>query len=214
MFPQKKNDNFGEFYKDLDKKKFNSFCSLPLVIITLIIIFLLVVFGLWTLKKQIFTDRNLDNNLSSSYQIEDKNIADFISQKIVDKEVGEKVVISIYEEELAELIEIDNVNFPLKNATLNIEERGVIIKGKTSDSILSFSVEVLFEPYINDQKQMALKVMKANAGFVNLPNSLKEKLNQYIDNSINKEIEKIDNLEFDSVKCYQDYLELTGTIKE
>jgi len=210
MSPKKKKDNLGDFYGELDKRKFNSFCSLPLVIITLVIIFLLIVWGLVWIKNNYNSDYELKPP-ASSYEIENQDIGDYISKKFEGKNAGETIITKIYEEEMAEYIGIENPNFPLKKSTLQIEERGIVIKGKTGESILSFSVEVLVVPEIVDKK-LEFKISNANAGFVNLPASIKTALNDYIVSSVNNKLKSLENIEYQSVKSYEDYIEVTGMV--
>lgn len=212
MSPIKKKDNLGDFYEDLDKKKFISSCSLPLIIITLVIIFLLIVWGLIWTKNNLNTNYELELP-TSSYEIEDEHIGDYFQDKFEGKESGEAIVTKIFEEEMAQFVGVDNPNFPLKKATLEIEERGIVIKGKTSDSILSFSVEVLVVPEIVDKK-LELKISDANAGFVNLPATIKEALNDYIISSVNNKLNQTGNIEFSDVKSFTDYIEVTGNVRQ
>ncbi len=212
MSPIKKKDNLGDFYEDLDKKKFISSCSLPLIIITLVIIFLLIVWGLIWTKNNLNTNYELELP-TSSYEIEDEHIGDYFQDKFEGKESGEAIVTKIFEEEMAQFMGVDNPNFPLKKATLEIEERGIVIRGKTSDSILSFSVEVLVVPEIVDKK-LELKISDANAGFVNLPATIKEALNDYIISSVNNKLNQTGNIEFSDVKSFTDYIEVTGNVRQ
>ena len=209
MSPKKKKNNSGDFYEDLDKKKFNSFCSLPLVIITLVVIFLLIVWGLIWIKNNFNSNYEIDFS-ASSYKVEDDDIGDYFNQKFEGKTVGEVIVTKIYEEEMAQFIGVENPNFPLKKATLQIEERGIVIKGKTGESIMSFSVEVLAVPEIVDKK-LELKISDANAGFVSLPASIKEALNDYIVSSVNDKLNSLENIEYTDAKSFEEYIEVTGT---
>jgi len=209
MSPKKKKNNSGDFYEDLDKKKFNSFCSLPLVIITLVVIFLLIVWGLIWIKNNFNSNYEIDFS-ASSYKVEDDDIGDYFNQKFEGKTAGEVIVTKIYEEEMAQFIGVENPNFPLKKATLQIEERGIVIKGKTGESIMSFSVEVLAVPEIVDKK-LELKISDANAGFVSLPASIKEALNDYIVSSVNDKLNSLENIEYTDAKSFEEYIEVTGT---
>ncbi len=210
MSPKKKNDSLGDFYQDLDQKKYNSFCSLPLIIILLVIIFVGIVFGLIWMKNSYNSDYEFKLS-TSSYEIEDQNIGDFFKQKFEGKNSGEIITTKIYEEEMAQYIGIENPNFPLKKSTLQIEERGVVIKGKTGDSILSFPVEVLVVPEIVDKK-LEFSISDANAGFISLPSAIKEGLNDYIISSVNNKLNSMENIEYTDAKSFEDYIEVIGTV--
>lgn len=212
MARRKRKEKLDGFYEELDENRFRPSCSLPFVIITLVIIFLVCLFSLIRLKNKFVSSADF-NIPSSSYEIEDYDISDDIRNKFGDKNSGEVFLFDIYEDEMANYLGVDNPNFPLKNATLEIDERGLIVRGKTSEGVLSFSVEVVLVPEINEGK-LEFKIKSANAGFVNMPSSLKEALNDYVVSSLNKKINSIDYIEYRSTELFTDYIKITASVRE
>ncbi len=193
----KKGDKFSdkEFYRDLDKIKNKSCCSIPVLFIFLIAVFALLVTALILLKN--YTKRGIDYVAKNQKEAESDMIDSFITDT-QNMNPGETLTLDFTEVEVANYLAISDPDFPLQKARLEIEDRGIIISGSIKKSILSLPVKAVVVPKV-EEGRVKLYIDDLSSGSISLPQAVKNSLNDYLD------------LMMRSKNLYDDTLEITGT---
>ncbi len=165
-----------EFYKEIDKTKKKNCCSLPLIIIFLIIIFVGIIILLFYIKN--YTKSGISYIVDSRRQSQVTLSEDF-AQKTKAINPGDTVKIDFTEVEIAYYLGIADPDFPLKRAKLKVEDSGIVVTGKTSDSILSLPVNTVIRPKIEQQK-LIFVLDELATGSISVPSSVRESVNNYL----------------------------------
>jgi len=206
----KKKSNFSkDFYSDLDKKRRGGCCTLWSIAIFLIIVFALIVVGVWFLKNKVIDDfsyvKKSTSEISSSSGVVGK-----LEEESKDTELGESITVSFSEDDLAAFFGIYNDEFPLKNANLNSKPEGIEIIGKTKNTVISLPVTVLLVPYI-EEAQFQIRVESISSGVISLPKSARDAISNYMNDIIAKKSFTVSHLELVGVSTREDYLDIIGT---
>ncbi len=171
-----KNLKEKEFYQEIDKKSKKNSCSIFSIIVLLLIIFVLLVLLLFYIKN--YTKSGID------YIVENKNISqsdikdDFVS-KTQNMQTGETILLEYSEVQVANYIGLADADFPLKRSRLEIDERGIIITGKTSDRLISLPISVVVRPKV-DLGKFILILDEVASGSITLPKIVKNNINDYL----------------------------------
>lgn len=165
-----------EFYKEIDKTKKKNCCSLPIIIIFLIIIFLGIIFLLFYIKN--YTKSGINHIVDSRRQSQMTLFEDF-TKKTEAINPGETVKIDFSEVEIANYLGIADPDFPLKRARLKVEDNGIIVTGKTNDSMFSLPINTVIRPKIEQQK-LIFVLDELATGSISVPGSVRESVNNYL----------------------------------
>lgn len=206
----KKKHNFSkEFYKDLDKKRKGGCCTLWSIAIFLIIVFVVIVIGVWFLRNKIINDfsyvKKSTSEISKSIGIVGK-----LEEESKNTELGKSVTVSFSEEDLADFFGIYHDEFPLKSANLNTKPEGIEIIGKTKNTVISIPVTLLLVPYI-EEAQLQIRVESISSGIVSLPKSVRDAISNYMNDIIAKKSLTVSHLKLIGVSTREDFLDIIGT---
>ena len=209
--PKKKSNFTKDFYSDLDKKARGSCCSIWAIVSFLVAIFVLIIVGVWLLKTKVINDfsyiKKPTSEISKSLGMVGK-----LEEESKNVEVGSSVTVTFSEEDLSEFFGVQNDDFPLKNARLNSEKKGLEITGKTKNTIISLPVTVLLVPYI-ENFELQIRVESISSGVVSLPRSARDAIGEYLNNIIAKKSLTVANLELVDVTTREDFVDVAGTKK-
>lgn len=174
------------------------------VVVALLIIFILMLAGAFYLKSKIkmpsFPSR------SSSLSL-DENIS-----KQLEDQIGESIVsIRISEDELSSILNANSEEFPLKKASVKITPEKIILSGKTSNSSLSFKVDVGIVPKVSEGK-VVFEIKEIKTGGVSAPKVVTDEVNKNLSSYLSQ-FNLNDDVQVTEVKLYQDYLIATGERK-
>lgn len=165
-----------DFYRELDKKKNRSSCSLPMIIVLLVIIFIAIIYFLLYIKS--YTKTGIDYIALNRSETQASLQADFIdkTQKIVP---GGTLILEYSDVEVSSYLGIYDEDFPLKRSNLRIEERGIIVSGRTNDNWYSLPVHTVVRPKI-DGGQLTFVLDELASGSISLPKSIRDNVSQYL----------------------------------
>ncbi|OQB06332.1 MAG: hypothetical protein BWY19_00324 [bacterium ADurb.Bin212] len=165
-----------DFYRELDKKKNNRNCSLPMVGLLLLIIFILIIYFLVYIKN--YTKIGIDYIAQNRSETQESLQSDFIDNT---KELlpGETLLLEYSEVDVSGYLGIYDEDFPLKRSSLRIEERGIIVSGRTSDNWYSLPVHTVVRPKI-DGGQLTFVLDELASGAISLPKGIRDNVSQYL----------------------------------
>lgn len=165
-----------EFYRELDKKKNRKNCSLPMIITLLLIIFILIIYFLLYIKN--YTKIGIDYIAQNRSETQENLQSDFIdqTQKILP---GETLILEYSDVEVSAYLGIYDDDFPLKRSSLRIEERGIIVSGRTNNNWYSLPVHTVVRPKI-DGGQLTFVLDELASGSISLPKSIRDNVSQYL----------------------------------
>lgn len=166
-----------DFYLDLDKIRRKNCCSLPIITIFLIIVFIAIIYGLLYIKNYAKTGISY---VASSHNPNQKDLAASFIDKTGTLPSGETATLDFSDIELSQYLGIADSDFPLKNAKLSIDEQGIRLSGKTSQSIFSLPVKCVLKPKIEDNKLLFI-LDEIATGSISLPGRIKGDVNAYLD---------------------------------
>ncbi len=174
------------------------------VIVTLLIIFVLMLFGVFYLKSKIKMPSFPSRNNSLSLQ---ENIS-----KQLEGQTGESIVsIRISENELSSILNANSEEFTLKKPSVKITPEKIILSGKTSNSPLSFKVDVGIIPKVADGKVL-FEIKEIKTGGVSAPKVVTDEVNKNLSSYLSQ-FNINDDVKVTEVKLYPDYLIATGERK-
>lgn len=203
-------NTLSDFYSDLDKKAKKKGCSLPLLITFMLVVLAAIIFSLFYLKNNFELGLNYFNKTDLAGYGD--GIVSKLDEEIKDIPAESPAVVTFTEDELSYFLGVDEKDFPLKKAKLNIKTSGIVISGRTRDSYISIPVSVVFKPVVKDGK-FKIEIDTLQGSFVTLPKVIKDGLNSSIDDVVNKKSSAINNFEFRDVVLKEGTLELIGTKK-
>lgn len=208
--PEEELSPLKDFYNDLDEKARKKGCSLPFLYVFMFVLLVSIIFGLFYVKRNF----NIGVKYFNQAEIAGNNDGLFskVEDELANRSVGDQVSMSFSEQELAYYMGVDEADFPLKKASLNIKTTGIILSGRTRDSYFSIPVKVIFKPAIRDGK-LVVEIDQMQGSFVTLPKVIKDGLNSSVDDVINKKLSAVNNFDFKEVILKDGSLELLGVKK-
>ena len=132
-------------------------------------------------------------------------LSSYLTIKLDNHLAGETVTLKIVDTQLAEVIGISNPTFPLKKAKLSIDDAGVHITGKTSNSIFGLNVEVLLVPKAQNKKLIFL-IQDIKAGGVTAPSKVAYSVTPLISSAFEKVLPVGYNLNVSAARTIPQYL--------
>jgi len=132
------------FFSDLDKKS-HSFSTFWLVIILILITIFVVLISLAISLKR----KNIDTNLA--LKSDSINLVSF-SQRLSSVKNDGQAVLIFNGLEFAKAAGADDSEFPLKNASFEIDKDSIYLKGRIKDSIIPWTVKIKIIALVKDQK--------------------------------------------------------------
>lgn len=154
---ESKNDGF---YKEMDKARITSSISFSVILFLLFIILavgiLYVVYA-----RGVFVIDSSPLNLSSLWSKTNK----------ANPPASEGNFIRVSEDDLKKALKISDPSFPIKKADLTISNSGILLIGKTSESILSLKIEVKILPRVENEK-LVLSIEEIRSAGVIAPKSV------------------------------------------
>lgn len=184
-----------------------SSCSLWLVIVTLLFIFLIFLGGVLYLKtKDIFT---LSNKVTTQNSNNDVLNSKFSETTL--KQPGEPIAITLTDDDLNSAL-ISVSDFPLKKPKIHISSDKILVSGKTSDNIFSLSVDVSIVPKATEGK-IKFSITEIKAGGVSAPKKISDELNNSLSSYLDKLMPGASSINITEVKLNNGYLEVIGTKK-
>lgn len=193
----KKNKKVEFFEEEASLQK--SSCSLWSIFIVLFAIFILFLLLVVYLKtKDIFNFNYKGISQSNSQNINNK------FTEISSKTSGETVSITITEADLNSAI-ISQKDLPLKKPKIKIYSDKLLISGKTSDNILSLSVDVYVVPKITDGK-IDFTISEIKTGGVIAPKKISDQINSNLSGYLSGMLPAASDLNVTDLKLYNGYL--------
>ncbi|MFA4995673.1 MAG: hypothetical protein WC536_00845 [Patescibacteria group bacterium] len=175
-----------------------------IVIGILLLIFVLLLCGVFYIKNKVKLTDNFKEISSSSLE---ENIS-----KQLDDQKGESTIsISITEEDLFSVLNANSEGFPLKNPSVKITSDKIILSGKTSDSPLSFKLDIGMVPHVENNK-VVFDIKEIKTAGVSAPKVVTDKVNKSLSDYLNQ-VNLNDDIKITDVKLYQGYLIATGERK-
>ena len=184
-------------------KVIKSSCSLFVVLVALFVIFILfVVFLIIPDKKDLIRLRSLHKEIPS------------VTDKINDVKLtsGEKLTLTLNEEELGKAVGIEEEMFPLKKASLSISREAITIKGKTSDKLLSPLIEVQLVPKIEKNK-IVFEIKNIKTSGINAPKFIADPLSEKLKDYMTVSYESFEQYSLEEVQLGIKQLSIIGTKK-
>lgn len=172
-----KNTFDKDFYKDVDRIKNKGCCTLPFIIVILIIIFGLIIYGLVYFKN--ITHLGIDY-LSQNRNSSQQDLTNSFIEKTKQINPGETMILDFSEVEVSEYLGLSDPDFPIKKSRLRITEKGIVINGRLSESFFSLPVEIYIRPKI-DQNKLTFILDDIATSSISLPKIAKDKINAYLD---------------------------------
>jgi uncharacterized protein YpmS len=188
------------FYKDIDSLRLKSSCSLWMVILTLLLIFLslfiILVFGASFHAWQLPTVK------------EKIDSANLVSEQIFPIAVTKEDVVSLSEQRLEEMLDVKSDSFPLQNASLKISPEGVKISGRKSKNILSLRLEVITSPEVQNG-QLKLNIKEIKAAGISAPKSVVDTINPKLVEALPPLQVASEGVSAKKIELFPGYLEVT-----
>lgn len=174
-----------------------SSCSILALAITLIVILLVLLSGLFYLK---FHNVEIINSEKSK----DLPLSAKIENQIADQKNDDSITLTINEMDLNSLLN-NYSNFPLKNPTLTIDEKGILMKGKYS----VLNVEVLIVPKIENNK-IKYDIVEIKAAGVAAPKKISDTLNSELSTFISSQLPSSKKIKFEEMTLQKGIIQATG----
>jgi len=132
-------------------------------------------------------------------------LSSYLTIKLGNHLSGETVQLKIIDTQLAEVVGISNPTFPLKKAKLSIDDTGVHVSGKTSNSIFGLNTEVLLEPRAQNGK-LVFSIKEIKAGGVTAPSKIVYAISPLISSAFEKVMPVNYNLDVTAARTIPQYL--------
>jgi hypothetical protein len=196
-----KEENNGEanlkktFYSEMDRVRIQSRSTLGIILFILFTFFTLGITLLYVTK---------DNPMSLSDYLSALHIYNKPDKTKNVPKSGEGII-RVDENTLKEAIKISDPSFPLKKADLSITGLGIIISGKTNDSILGLKVAVKVLPKVENEK-LTFKIEEIKSSGVSVPKSIVDQISSPLNSVLNNA--KIIDGKVKETRLFEKYLEL------
>ncbi|MFA7253194.1 MAG: hypothetical protein WC107_01420 [Patescibacteria group bacterium] len=128
----------------------------------------------------------------------------------IDDIQGPDVFLKITEDQLAEAIGVEDVDFPIQKAKLSITNDGIILNGKSSNSIFGLNLEVKALPRAENGKIM-IDINEITAAGIKAPPKIADPLKDQINTLVANNIPGQDELKVEEIKSNPGFLLLSGT---
>lgn len=176
-------------------------CSVWLIALILVLIFVLLLGGIFYLKYK--SNINLKNLSFQKVSLDDS------FKKQLDDQKGEKTVqIRLTDADLNKLLNLESSDFPLKNPSVKITPEKIILSGKTSNSPLSLGVAVGIVPKVNNGK-IDFDIQEIKTGGVTAPKVVTDSVNSKLSSYL-KQFSLKEDVKVTDVKLYDGYLIASG----
>jgi len=176
-------------------------CSVWLVIIALLVIFLLILVGIFYLKfKSNFHFKN--------YSLQTTSLDDSVKKQLNDQAGEKEVQIRVSEGDLSKILNTEMSDFPLKDPAVKITPEEALLTGKTSNGPLAFKVEVGIIPKVNNGK-VSFDIKQIKTAGVSAPKVVADSVNEKLSNYL-KQFSPTEDMKVKDVKMYSGYLIVTG----
>lgn len=175
--PDGKNSFDKDFYRDVDRLRNNGCCTLPFLIALLVIVFAVIIIGLIYFKN--YTKLGIDY-LAKSNPLNQTDLREGFIEQTKQIQPGETAVLEFTEIQISQYLGLSDPDFPIRKARLHIDNKGVVINGKLSDSFLSLPIEICLRPKI-DHGKLIFVLDDVAASSISLPKFAKDKINDYLD---------------------------------
>jgi uncharacterized protein YpmS len=200
-----------DFYKEIDQIKKKNCCGVWSVFIVLILIFAIIVALFW-LGRNYLNKSSLYLKIPSSQKSDTSGITGKLEATSNSLIPGASATVSFSEEELAQYLGVNTSEFPLKRASLSINSDGIIVKGRTSESIFSIPLTVILKPKAEDGR-LKLEVAELESGSISAPKTVKDQMNTYLSDIINKKSDPVADFEITEIATRDKYVDVTGVKK-
>lgn len=197
-FPGEDKKGFDkDFYQDVDRVKNKSCCSLPVVIVILVLIFGLLVYGMFWLKNYAHLGVRY---FALEHSQNQKDLTEGFVEKTMSMQPGENLLMDFSEVEVSQYLGIADPDFPIKKAKLRIDDQAIKISGRLSDSFFALPVEFQIRPKIDNNK-LTFVLDDVSASSVSMPKFVKDKINSYLDLIMRSKSLYDETLEIISANC-------------
>jgi len=211
MVDNNKSGYAKDFYKEIDQIKKSNCCSIWSVFVFLGLIFFALIAFFW-FGRSYLNKSSLYLKIPSSHKSDTSGITGRLEYASDGLVVGESTTISFSEEELGEYLGVNSSEFPLKRASLKITQQGINVKGRTSESIFSIPLTVVLKPKAEDGK-LKIEVAELESGAISLPKAIKDQMNSYLSDIINKKSDPVADFEIIEISTREKYVDVTGVKK-
>lgn len=178
--------------------------SFLIVIVILLLVFVLLLCGVFYIKNKVKLPANFKKISSLNL---DQNIS-----KQLDDQKGESIVsIRITEDELSNVLNVNSEGFPLKKPSVKITSDKIILSGKTSNSPLSFKLDIGIVPRVENGK-VVFDIEDIKTAGVSAPKVVTDEVNKSLSSYLNQ-VNLNKDIKVTDVKLYQGYLIATGERK-
>jgi len=179
-------------------------CSVLSIILILLFVFILLLAGAFYLKFKVKVPEIATDESSTDLS---QNV-----KKQLDDQSGESIVsIRVTETDLSGALNTSSENFPLKKSLVKITPEKIILSGRTSNSPLSFKVDVGIIPNVVGGKTV-LEINEIKTGGVSAPKAVTDEINKNLSSYLSQ-YNLNDNIKVTEIKLYQGYLIATGERK-
>lgn len=166
-----------DFYRDIDRIKNKGCCTLPFLVVFLILVFASIIAGLFYIKNYTHLGIDFLAKNRSPYQ---NDLRDSFVEQTKQIKPGETLMLEFTEIEMSQYLGTADPDFPLKKARLNIDTKGIVVRGKISDSFLALPVEICLRPKI-EQGKLTFVLDDIATSSISLPKFARDKFNAYLD---------------------------------
>ena len=178
------------------------------VTVRMVFVFLGVIFAMFVLFLVYLRYSNfspLANYYTKKEQAKIPTLTNYLTIKLGNHLAGETVQLKIVDTQLADVVGVSNPTFPLKKAKLSIDDTGVHITGRTSNSIFGLNTDVLLEPRAQNKK-LVFSIKEIKAGGVTAPQKVVYSISPLISDSFSKVLPTNYNLNVSAARTIPQYL--------
>lgn len=197
--------DFNTFYKELDHKRKSKTPFVTSMVFILIILFAVIVYGLWLLKISL-----TGTSIFSGTKNDNQYLTTEVGNAISGKKTGDLINVEISEKELSEFIGVGGNDFPLKKSSLRIKPEAINISGRIGSSFFALPVTIKCLAKAEDGT-LKIEIDNNNSGLAMFPKSLKDSLNTYFDDTISTYTSDIGRIKVEEVVLKDKKLILIGT---
>ncbi|MFA5926661.1 MAG: hypothetical protein WCT32_01755 [Patescibacteria group bacterium] len=200
------------FYGEIDKLRLRSSCSLFSLALILGFVFILLVGCLLFVGNYVRSRSTTPSRKSGAWF--DRAIS-VIGQKpnsdIETKQLDSNIImITVNEAALGRVFQIDEPSFPLKRASLKVNQESIVISGRSSESIFSLKLYVGIRPTVVDGR-MNFEIAEIKAGNIAAPPKIIDALRPTIEKNTKEYLPLVgSDIVVDSIRLFDGYMEIQG----